>query len=176
MTAVAGAIYTAAQFNTYTRDNLNDLRASPPNRCEVYNTATQAVTAGNVNVLTFDTEVVDTAAMHSTSSNTGRITIPSGGGGDYLFSAVALAVNAAATASATFHLYKNGSIMRTLTFVPDAGGVFGSYTFTFTLRDTAAAGDYYEVAGGAVTATITFGSATPASASRFIAIGPLPPA
>jgi hypothetical protein len=33
----------------------------------------------------FDTNVFDNASLHSTSSNTNRITVPSGGGGKYLF-------------------------------------------------------------------------------------------
>ena len=48
--------------------------------CHVYKNGTQTASP-----LLFDTEVVDTDAFHSTVSDTGRITIPSGLGGYYVF-------------------------------------------------------------------------------------------
>ena len=53
--------------------------------CLVYkSTATTLANATNV-TLAYDTEVFDTDAFHSTSSNLGRITIPTGLDGKYLF-------------------------------------------------------------------------------------------
>ena len=52
--------------------------------CYVFNNAAQAVTSGSYNTLTFDSEYFDTNSIHSTSSNTSRLTVPSGLGGKYL--------------------------------------------------------------------------------------------
>lgn len=50
----------------------------------VYNTANISVSSGGSGTtLTFDTERYDTDAFHSTSSNTSRLTVPSGKGGKY---------------------------------------------------------------------------------------------
>lgn len=46
---------------------------------KVTNSAAQAITTGTFTILTFDTETWDTASMHSTSSNTSRITVPRAG-------------------------------------------------------------------------------------------------
>lgn len=51
----------------------------------VFNSAVQSITpSGTPNVVTFDSERFDTDAFHSTSVNTGRLTIPSGFDGKYL--------------------------------------------------------------------------------------------
>jgi hypothetical protein len=52
--------------------------------CRVYNSGNIDPTTSTWEPLTFDSERFDTDAMHSTSSNTGRITIPTGGDGLYL--------------------------------------------------------------------------------------------
>lgn len=52
-------------------------------RCMVENNGTQSIAAGAFAVVTFDTEDYDGFGMHSTGSNTGRITIPSGKDGFY---------------------------------------------------------------------------------------------
>ena len=50
----------------------------------LYKSANQSLTSGAGTNATFDTELFDTDAFHSTSSNTDRITIPSGKAGYYL--------------------------------------------------------------------------------------------
>jgi hypothetical protein len=55
--------------------NATDFLANPP-ACHVYNNANQAVgDAGFLDPILYNTESFDTDTMHSTSSNTGRITI-----------------------------------------------------------------------------------------------------
>lgn len=49
-----------------------------------YNSGNIALSAGAWTALTFNSERFDTDAMHSTASNTGRLTVPSGGAGKYL--------------------------------------------------------------------------------------------
>jgi hypothetical protein len=53
--------------------------------CYVYNNANITASSGGGTVVTFNQEAFDTDAFHSTSSNTGRITIPVGKAGKYLF-------------------------------------------------------------------------------------------
>lgn len=52
--------------------------------CVVYNNGTQAINNDTTTNVTFDSEELDTGALHSTASNTDRITIPAGAGGIYL--------------------------------------------------------------------------------------------
>jgi len=74
---------TAADLNAYVRDNTKWLGTDKPH-CRVRNSANISHTStGNYQALTFDSERVDVGAMHDTSSNTGRITVPAGGGGFY---------------------------------------------------------------------------------------------
>jgi len=51
--------------------------------CRVYNSANIDPTPSTDYTMTFDSERYDLNTMHSTSSNTGRITIPAGGAGIY---------------------------------------------------------------------------------------------
>lgn len=86
-TYVAGEVHTAAHHNTYERDNIAWLATDSPT-CGVYRSTAQSIgNAADVPV-TFDSERFDNAAMHSTSSNTSRLTIPTGGGGKYLVGGV----------------------------------------------------------------------------------------
>ena len=52
--------------------------------CSVYNSAAQGIATATLTALTFDNENFDTDGFHSTSSNTSRITIPTGMAGKYL--------------------------------------------------------------------------------------------
>ena len=76
--------------------------------CALNNTVAQTLTALTEIVVTFDNETIDTDGFHSTSSNTGRITIPSGKAGKYLITANILWVPSG-TGARLLTLYKNGS-------------------------------------------------------------------
>jgi hypothetical protein len=54
--------------------------------CELRKSANQTVSNATDSIITFEVETFDTDGFHSTSSNTGRITIPTGKGGKYRFS------------------------------------------------------------------------------------------
>ena len=83
-TWVPGEVATAAYFNTYLRDNVKWLSTDKPMaRC--YNTPGQSVNASSTTTLTYNTNRFDNASVHSTSSNTNRLTVPSGAGGKWLF-------------------------------------------------------------------------------------------
>ena len=77
--------------------------------CSLYDTSsTQSIANGTNTALTWDSESFDTDGFHSTSSNTSRITVPSGKGGKYLFTgATFYAANA--TGVRVLKFFKNGS-------------------------------------------------------------------
>lgn len=83
-TSVAGTVLTASHLNTYVRDNVAWLATDAP-ACRAYNSAAVAVaSSGTASAITLNSERYDNGAIHSTSSNTSRMTVPSGGGGKYL--------------------------------------------------------------------------------------------
>ena len=82
-TFVAGNILTAAQLNTYLRDNVAWIATDSP-ACRAYKAAVQSVNTATDTALLYDSERFDNAAFHSTSSNTSRFTVPTGAGGKYL--------------------------------------------------------------------------------------------
>lgn len=83
-TAVAGTAWKASDWNTYGRDDIAWLATDSPS-CRAYNDAAVSVAnASGVAFITLNSERFDNAAMHSTSSNTSRITVPTGGGGKFI--------------------------------------------------------------------------------------------
>lgn len=62
--------------------NAGDGAAGKP-MCRVYSSVTQNIATATNTALTFNSERYDPTGMHSTSSNTSRITVPSGGAGVY---------------------------------------------------------------------------------------------
>ncbi len=111
--------------------------------CGLTKSAAQAVATATTVFLTFDTEEFDSDAYHSTSSNTSRITIPSGKGGKYLF---VLNVNFAgnATGQRLLMLYKNGAVHKYSTSIGSAAGY--SFRVTTSVIASAVATDYFEFA------------------------------
>jgi hypothetical protein len=72
LVAVAGAVLTASQWNTNSAGPINWLLA--PAICQARQAVIQSIPNGTSTDVTFDSEDVDSTGMHSTSSNTGRIT------------------------------------------------------------------------------------------------------
>jgi hypothetical protein len=72
ITWVAGQIVTAAQLNANVRDAVNFL-LNPP-AAAVRQTVAQTLTTATTTAITMDTEDRDNDGMHSTSSNTSRLT------------------------------------------------------------------------------------------------------
>jgi len=121
-------------------------------------TATQSISNTTFTALTWDTEDYDTDAFHNTSTNTSRITIPSGKGGYYLFSgSVGFDLNA--TGARLLRLYKNGTDLQTITGLASAGsGDFTHIPFSFVLSLVAT--DYielytYQASGGSLNVRTT---------------------
>lgn len=77
ITWVTSQVVTAAQLNSNLRDAVNFLINRPI--CQVRQTVSQSFTSGTPAVVTFDSEDVDTDNMHSTVTNTSRITAVTAG-------------------------------------------------------------------------------------------------
>lgn len=71
-----------AAWGDIVRDDLMALYGRPCVR--VYKSGTQSILNNTLTKVTFDLELTDTHAAHSTSSNTDRITIPTSWGGSWM--------------------------------------------------------------------------------------------
>jgi hypothetical protein len=74
----------------------------------LFGTTAQSIPNATNTIMTFDSESWDTDGFHSTSSNTSRITIPSGLGGKYLVT-MNMAPELNGIGARYMELYKNGS-------------------------------------------------------------------
>jgi hypothetical protein len=72
-TAAVGQFIAASLWNDDVRDAV-DFLLSPP-RCRLWSTAAVSATTSTYTAMTWNSEDYDTDGMHSTSSNTSRITI-----------------------------------------------------------------------------------------------------
>jgi len=112
--------------------------------CSLYMGSNQTLSNNTVTTLNWDGEDFDTDAFHSTSTNTNRITIPSGKAGKYLFT-----WNVAYTANSTgireTALRKNGSIVCYQDF--PVSSVNAETSMTASYIATAAVGDYFDLYG-----------------------------
>jgi len=104
--------------------------------------ATQSITNNVQAVITWNTENFDTNGFHSTVSNTGRITIPSGYAGKYLFTSSGF-FDSNATGSRRMGMLLNGSNIR---FSQAPATTAGSSGVTITTILNLSVGDYVEVA------------------------------
>ena len=117
--------------------------------CKATQVSAWSIANGTNNVFAFPNEEFDTDGFHSTVTNTGRLTIPSGKGGYYLFT---FTIGQETTAGQIeFYFRKNGSNLARF----DSDDLT-SYSHNFTTFQNVADGDYFEVTvsnmtGGAVT-------------------------
>jgi hypothetical protein len=114
--------------------------------CAVYKGTGTAQTINNTTttIIEFNTELFDTDGFHSTTTNTGRITIPAGKAGKYLvYGRVTYLDNA--TGVRTSRLYKNEDNLADL-FSANAGTPYGS-SVEATAIASLAEGDYVTVRG-----------------------------
>jgi hypothetical protein len=114
--------------------------------CRIYNSTDFASNSGSSVKVTFNSEDIDTDSFHSTSSNTSRITIPTGKGGKYLFTysmGWSHIVGTPGTGVRIAWLVKNGS-----TYLGGAtqGGLAATTTFcNGSFIVDAVATDYFEI-------------------------------
>lgn len=111
-------------------------------RAVVFNSATQAVADSTTTAITFDSETTDVGAIHSTSANTSRLTVPTGGDGFYLATAyIYFASNA--TGVRTLLLNKAGTTVQS---VSGPGNTAANPTSVhISWMGTLAAADYLEL-------------------------------
>jgi hypothetical protein len=103
---------------------------------------TQSITNGTWTALTFNAEIIDTDGFHSTSTNTSRITIPSGLAGKYRISfSTQWALNGAGARASS--IYKNGSAIRYTPAVLGSSVAYVGTSGSFIL--SLAVGDYIEL-------------------------------
>ncbi len=136
--------------------------------CWALHSTTQSLANNSWDPLSLDTDGVDVGAMHSTVTNTSRITIPTGQGGYYAIVAqVGFALNSTGIRGVGIRL--NGSSILHSQIFPAYNTGAELHTIQASFHHTAAAGDYYEVvafqtSGGA----LNVGSATTRSAASLI--------
>lgn len=115
--------------------------------CLVYRSSAQTISTGSTTEVLFDAEEFDTDGIHSTSSNTGRLTVPTGVTKVRLSFRTAFAANT--TGSRTFSVYKNGSAVNyftgkhTETVTPTSSGA-AAYVLNVP-PITVVAGDYFSL-------------------------------
>lgn len=83
----AGGLILNSIWNASVRDNiiyLQDREDNPP-RCQIAHSTTQSIANSTDTVVAFNTDDLDSAALHDTATNNSRITIPTGQGGLWLF-------------------------------------------------------------------------------------------
>jgi hypothetical protein len=145
-----------------------DLATQP--RCVAYNSGTQTVTAGNTTALTLDSEDVDVGSMHSTSANTSRLTVPTGGDGFYEITGKSVAQITGNATKAELSIKKNGTTFLDNSVWFSAANLNNDIqTLAVLWKGTLAAGDYVELYGQATTNNVQFGSATRKDSTTFTA-------
>lgn len=112
--------------------------------CSLYQSAAQSIPASTYTAVTFDSETFDTDAFHSTSSNTSRITIPTGKAGKYMFTRQINWAGAIGAGSfVAFKLYKNGADWASYGgYAMTSNGQMANATAVIA---DAAEGDYFEM-------------------------------
>ena len=110
-------------------------------RCGLQNSSTVSLSDSTWTALALDTEQWDVGAMHSTSVNTSRVTIPTGQGGHYVFMGQAgFAANA--TGIRKLAIARNGTRIWSVTMKGDATDV---QVLRVDAMYPATAGDYFEL-------------------------------
>jgi hypothetical protein len=77
--------------------------------CLLYNSTDYTISNNTNTIMTWNTETYDTDSFHSTTTNTGRITIPTGKGGYYLITSMIFFENASSGAAIRLRVLKNGT-------------------------------------------------------------------
>ncbi len=113
--------------------------------CSLYKSAAQSIANDSSTTITWDSENYDTDSLHSTVTNTSRITIPTGKGGKWLFTGcMAFASNGTKVRRA--NLVVNGTtsylpIAQQATAATDGDSTHGTFAWPLNL----VAGDYVEM-------------------------------
>lgn len=156
---------TAGQILTGT--DSNTAAFSTPPGARVYNSTSLAIPASAATVLTFDSERFNNGSVHSTTTNTSRLTAPQAG--VYVISAHAYTASAQAGTN-TMNIRLNGST--TLAYTQDQGTSTVNAVLSISTVYHLSAGDYVEAViylpkvGGSTVSQI--GNWTPEFAMQWI--------
>ena len=120
--------------------------------CMLINSANISISNASQTTLTWDSEEIDVDGYHSTATNTGRTTIPTGKTGKFLISAQ-LRFSPSATGRRILYIYKNGTTE--LWSAQVNGTATNDTVFTGNYVISLTAGDYlecrtYQNSGGAL--------------------------
>jgi len=111
------------------------------------NGGTFSYTSSIATALPFPTESYDTNSFHNTSTNTTRLTIPTGGDGKYLFTGTGIFIGTVPT-YAWIMVYKNGAVISDgIAYGGRIGAIIGNSNAPVggSLVLSAVAGDYFEL-------------------------------
>jgi len=112
----------------------------------LYNSTTVSAANNTVTTMTFDSELFDTDAYHSTATNTSRITIPAGKAGYYLLYGQ-ITFLASSTGVRQAQLHKNGSASElTIDALPNSASAVNDNPQVTSIQYLAVA-DYIEIKG-----------------------------
>lgn len=106
----------------------------------LYNSSNASLSNATTTIINFNSENFDTDGFHSTSSNTSRITIPSGKGGYYSIGAI-FSYEQNNTGIRQIRLIKNGTFKEYVMYSTASGGPIIGYSSVWDLT----VGDYIEV-------------------------------
>jgi hypothetical protein len=144
-TRSTGNTISAAIWNADVVDNLDWLAHESTGgapTCGVFNNANFSVANNTLTAITFNSERWDIGACHSTSSNTSRLTVPSGGGGIYMIGGnVQYASSATGVRSTSIRL--NGTT--TIAAMSDNSLTATTLAHTICTMRRLAAADYVEL-------------------------------
>ena len=125
--------------------------------CQVYRTTNLSAGNGVTTSITYDSEVLDTDGFHSTSTNTDRLTVPTGKGGKYLINAqISWAGNA--TGARELRLHKFTPSETTACIIGNYPSNASAFLQQLTWIQDLAAGDYVvikveQASGGSLNVT-----------------------
>jgi hypothetical protein len=148
-----------------------DYLATNKPRARVYNSANISVANNTVQALTFNSERYDVGGAHSTVTNTGRLTVPTGEGGLYTMGGtVGWAANVTGRRILLVRVNGTTTICQSESMV-DAGT--GNSSDTINCEHALAAGDYVELCvfqtSGAALNVTTIANSSPEFWFRWVA-------
>jgi hypothetical protein len=158
ITWTTGQVVTAAQLNSNLRDAVNFLLSWPV--CELRQTVAQSVANNTDTPLSMDAEEIDTDNMHSTVTNTSRVTAQTAGRFQ-LSGGTSYASNTTGRRAASYRL--NGApMLGTQAAITAAGATADVQPTGRTLTTYLNVGDYvelvaYQDSGGSLNTQVTTG-------------------
>jgi len=114
------------------------------NRAQVYNSSDQTTANNTAFLMLWNSEFWDSNSLHSTSSNTSRITVPTGGNTGVWMLLAVISWTSNATGSRWVQFFKNGAALGVPSIVAPVSGTVTNQAYS-VVDDAPAVGDYYEV-------------------------------